>query len=67
MCMHVYMSVYLCMMYYWAREASPTLGRSIEISRDMYFYSIFHILTIVFTDMRNVKYLPKFNGSYSVA
>ena len=34
---------------------------------DIYIYSILHILTIVFPDTRNVKYLPIFNGSYSMA
>ena len=29
--------------------------------------SILHILTIVFPDTHNVKYLPIFNGSYSMA
>ena len=28
--------------YNWASEASPTLGCSIEISRDIYIYSILH-------------------------
>ena len=48
----------------WASEASPTLGCSIEISRDiyMYIYSILHILTIVFHGTRTVEYQPIFHG-----
>ena len=34
---------------------------------NIYNYFKLHILTIVFPDMRNVKYLPIFNGSYSMA
>ena len=33
----------------------------------IYTYSILHILTIVFPDTHIVKYLPIFNGSYSMA
>ena len=33
----------------------------------IYIYSIIHILKIVFPDTRNVKYLPIFNGRYSMA
>ena len=33
----------------------------------IYIYSILHILTIVFPDTRNMKYLPIFSGSYSMA
>ena len=51
--------IYIC---YWASEASPTLGCSIEISRDICIYSIPHILTIVFPDTHNVEYLPVFHG-----
>ena len=29
------------------------------------FYSILHILTIIFPDTRNVEYLPIFHGIYS--
>ena len=36
-------------------------------ARDIYFYSILHILTIVFPDTRNVKYLAIFKGSCSTA
>ena len=46
----------------WASEASPTLGCSIEISRDIYIYSILHILTIVFHGTRTVEYQPIFHG-----
>ena len=42
----------------WASEASPTLGCSIEISRDICIYSILHILTIVFPSTRTVEYQP---------
>ena len=33
----VYICVYICV-YNWASEANPTLGCSIEISRDIYIY-----------------------------
>ena len=33
-----------------------------EHPRDIYIYSILHILTIVFPDTRNVEYQPIFNG-----
>ena len=45
------------------------LRKGAERDRDrenIYIYSILHILTIVFPDTRNVKYLPIFNGSYSM-
>ena len=32
----------------------------------MFICSILHILTIVFPDTLNVKYLPIFHGSYSL-
>ena len=32
--------VVLCELYNWASEASPTLGCSIEISRDIYIYVV---------------------------
>ena len=32
------LDVLLIVKYYWASEASPTLGCSIEISRDIYMY-----------------------------
>ena len=65
----------------WAREASPTLGCSIEISRDIYvglydgIISILHskaciirpYSTEVIPDTRNVKYQPISHGSYSKA
>ena len=42
----------------WAREASPTLGCSIEISRDIciYIYYIPPPLTVHFSMMRSVRY-----------
>ena len=46
----------------WASEASPSLGFSIEISPDIYIYSILHILTIVFHGTRTVEYQALFHG-----
>ena len=48
---------------YWASEASPTLGCSIEISRDIYIYYIPPPLTVHFS-MRSVRYQPILHTLY---
>ena len=53
--------------YYWASEASPTLGCSIEISRDIMYICIYYIpppLTVHFSMTRSVRYQPIFNTLY---
>ena len=49
-------------LFNWASETSPTLGCSIEISRDIYIYYIPPPLTVHFPMMRSVRYQPIFNG-----
>ena len=55
-------------MYNWASEASPTLGCSIEISRDIYMYIyIYYIpppLTVHFSMTRSVRYQPLLHTLY---
>ena len=48
----------------WASEASPTLGCSIEISRDIYIYYIPPPLTVHFSMMRSVRYQPILHTLY---
>ena len=48
----------------WASEASPTLGCSIEISRDMYIYYIPPPLTVYFPMTRSVRYQPILHTLY---
>ena len=44
----------------------PYIESATAVSHNIYnIYSIPHILTIVFPDARNVKYLPIICGSYS--
>ena len=53
-------------MYNWASEASPTLGCSIEISRDIYIY-IHYIpppLIVHFSMTRSVRYQPILHTLY---
>ena len=48
----------------WASEASPTLGCSIEISRDIYIYYIPPPLTVHFSMTRSVRYQPILHTLY---
>ena len=48
----------------WASEASPTLGCSIEISRDIYIYYIPPPLTVHFPMTRSVRYQPILHTLY---